>query len=237
MGTKKVSLYRKLYEQLRKMIEDGTYKSGDLLPSENELSAAHNMTRSTVRNALEMLVYDGFIIRQHGKGSIVQGKPTGIGILSFIGTTSAIGKENLTTKIIVKPYIRSWDRAFSYKLTDHEKSVGCIYMERLRSINNIPVLYEITMIPNINLPRFTSRNFENKSLFDILRINYQIHVKGGEQWIQSILSPPQIQKELQVNMNHPILQFDRKLETNRIGFHFYSQIYCNTTEYSLIGRF
>lgn len=237
MGNKKVPLYRKLYEQLRRMIEEGTYKTGDLLPSENELCVVHHMTRATVRNALEMLVHDGFIMRQHGKGSIVQGKPTGIGILSFIGTTSAIGKEHLTTRIISKPQIKSWNEAFSFKLSENEKNVGCIYMERLRYINDAPVLFEISMIPNMNLSRFTSRNFENKSLFEILRKHYQIHVKGGEQKIQATEAPPKIQQYLSVNKNHPILQFDRKLETNRIGFYFYSQIYCNTEQHTLVGRF
>ncbi len=237
MAIKKVPLYRRLYEQLRQMIEDGTYKAGDLLPSENELCVAHQLTRATVRNALEMLVHEGFILRQHGKGSIVQGKPSGIGILSFIGTTSAIGQENLTTHIIVKPHIRAWDRAFSFNLSDHEKNVGCIYMERLRHINDVPILFEISMIPNINLPRFTSRSFENKSMFDILRKHYQLHVKGGDQKIQAIEAPPRIQEQLKVNKNHPILQFDRKLETNRIGYHFYSQIFCNTKGHALIGRF
>lgn len=237
MTIKEPPLYRKLYEQLRKLIDDGTYKIGDLLPSENELCAAHHLTRPTVRNALDILVYEGFIIRQQGKGSIVQGKPKGIGILSLIGTTSAIGKEHLTTHIIVKPHIRSWDSAFSFELTENDKSVGCIYMERLRLINNVPVFFEITMIPNLNLPRLTSRTFENRSMFEILRKHYQIHVKGGEQKIHAITADPRIQKHFGVNETHPILQLDRKLKTNRIGFFFYSQLYCNTEEYGLIGRF
>ena len=237
MKIKEAPLYRKLYEQLRKMIEDGTYKIGDLLPSENELCAAHHLTRPTVRNALDMLVYEGFIIRQQGKGSIVQGKPKGIGILSLIGTTSAIGEDHLTTHIIMKPQVRAWDNAFSYDISDTEKSVGCIYMERLRLINDVPVFFEITMIPNLNLPRFTSRSLENRSMFEILRKHYQIHVKGGEQKIQAITANPVIQKHFGVSKTHSILQLDRKLETNRIGFFFYSQVYCNTEEYSLIGRF
>ncbi|HDR67870.1 MAG TPA: GntR family transcriptional regulator, partial [Bacteroidaceae bacterium] len=106
MSIKDIPQYRKLYEQLRKLIEDGVYNKGDLLPSENELCAVHNLTRPTVRNAMDMLVNEGFITRHQGKGSIVQGKPKGIGILSLTGTTSAIGQENLTTRIIVKPYIR-----------------------------------------------------------------------------------------------------------------------------------
>ncbi len=237
MALKEAPQYRQLYEKLRSLIEDGTYKRGDLLPSENELCAAHHLTRPTVRNALDMLVNDGFIIRHQGKGSIVQGQPKGIGILSLSGTTSAIGQDNLTTQIIVKPNIRSWEQAFGYEISEKEKSMGCIYLERLRLINEIPVFYDITMIPNLNLPRFTSRTFKDKSLFEILRKHYQIQVKGGEQKILAITADQRIQEHFRVKRNHPILRVDRKMETNRVGFSFFSQIYCNTSDYSLTGRF
>ncbi|MEZ5072633.1 MAG: GntR family transcriptional regulator [Bacteroidales bacterium] len=229
--------YQKLYEKLRKLIEDGYYKRGDLLPSENELCKAHSLTRPTVRKGLDLLVHDGFIIRQQGKGSIVQGRPREIGILSISGTTSAIGKEKLITRIIVKPTIIAWDNAFGYEISEADKSLGCITMERLRLINNLPVFYDITRMPNLNLPRFTSRSFENRSLFDILRKNYQIRVTGGEQKILATTPDAHIQKHLRVDVNHPILRLDRKMETNRVGFTFYSQIYCNTSDYSLSGRF
>jgi DNA-binding GntR family transcriptional regulator len=237
MAAKVAPSYRRLYEMLRKLIEEGTYQRGDLLPSENELCAAHHLTRPTVRKALDMLVNDGFILRQQGKGSIVQGRPRGIGILALTGTTSAIGRENLTTRIIVRPRIISWTEAFGFELSETEKSMGCIYMERLRLIKNRPVFYDITMIPNLNMSRFTSRNFENRSLFEILRKHYQLEVKGGEQKIQAITADDRIQKHFGVKNNHPILRIDRKLETNRIGFAFFSQIYCNTSKYSLTGRF
>jgi len=237
MGKKQAPQYRRLYELLRGLIEEGTYKYGDLLPSENELCATHNLTRPTVRKALDMLVNEGFIIRHQGKGSIVQGLPKGIGILSLTGTTSAIGQDHLTTKIIVKPHITGWEHAFGFDLSERDQSLGCIHMERLRLINEKPVFYDITMIPNLNLPRFTSRTFENRSLFDILRKHYQIEVKGGEQKIQAMAADARIVQHFGVKKNHPILRMDRKLDTNKAGFSFYSQIYCNTEDYGLIGRF
>ncbi len=237
MAAREVPQYRRLYEVLRGLIEDQTYRYGDLLPSENELCATHGLTRPTVRKALDLLVNEGFIIRQQGKGSIVQGKPKGIGILSLTGTTSAIGQDHLTTRIIVKPHITALEDAFGYELSERDRSLGCIHMERLRIINNKPVFYDITLIPNLNLPRFTSRTFENRSLFDILRKHYQIEVKGGEQKIQAITADERIVEHFGVARDHPILRMDRKLDTNRAGFSFYSQIYCNTEDYSLIGRF
>ncbi len=237
MSTDKLPRYRKLYEALRRRIEDGVYKKGELLPSENDLSALHNMTRPTVRKALDKLMHEGYILKQQGLGSIVQGKPTGIGILSFHGTTSAIGEQNLQTKIIVKPKVQAWDKAFSFEISDLEKEVGCIYFERLRLVNGEPIFYDITMLPNINLPRFTSRQFENRSLFDILRQNFQIQVSGGEQKIFATLAEPRIQKYFNVPGTHPILQLDRKLRTNRPGYFFYSQVTCNTEDKGLYGTF
>ncbi len=229
--------HKQVYEILRRLITDGIYQEGGMLPSENDLCVTHNVTRPTIRKALDRLLNEGYISKQQGKGSIVKGVPKGVGILSLTGTTSAIGQENLKTRIIVGPEIRKWDEAFTFTLTDTEKEVGCIYFERLRLINGKPVFYDVTMIPNINLPRFTNRTFEDKSLFDILRRNYQLDVKGGEQKILAIAADRRLQKHFGVNEGHPVVQLNRKIETNRMGFFIYSQVFCNTADYALYGTF
>lgn len=229
--------HRKVYEILRQLITDGVFREGDLLPSENELCALHKVTRPTIRKALDRLSNEGFIVRHQGKGSIVKGAPKGVGILAMKGTTSAVGKENLTTQIIVKPEIRNWQEAFSFSLTRTEIESGCIYMERLRLVNNKPVFFDITMIPNVNFPRFTGRNMENKSLFDVLRKNYQLEVKGGEQRILAIPADERLQRYFGVAAGHPVVQLNRKIETSRDGIFIYSQVFCNTDEFVLSGNF
>lgn len=234
---KKIPQYRQLYEILRKHILEGIYKEGDLLPSENELCIIHSMTRPTVRHALSDLVNDGFIKKQKGKGSIVHQLPKGIGILSVAGTTSALSGQNLETRILVKPNVKQWADPFMFNLSEAEKDSGCIYMERLRLVNRKPLFYDITYIPNINMPRFTSRSFENKSLFDTLRRFYQIEVKGGEQKLKAISANKEIGKYLEVPAGQPILHLERKIDTNRVGFCFYSSLYCNTEDHALFGIF
>lgn len=232
-----IPLHRRIYEQLRKHISEGLYIEGSLLPSENELCSLHNATRPTIRKALDRLAVEGFITRQQGKGSIVKGAPKGVGILSITGTTLAIGSEKLDTKTIVKPEIRSWKKAFSFELTELEKEVGCIYFERLRLVNGKPVFFDITMIPNINLPRFVSRNHEIPSLFNMLREQYNIEVKGGEQKIMAVNANKTIQNHFQLKPDAPVIQLDRKIITSKPGFCFYSQVFCNAQEYSLYGTF
>ena len=229
--------YKQIYEDLRSHIADGTYVPGDLLPSEHELSVKYNVARLTVRRSLEQLVADGFIVRRQGKGSVVKGTPKGIGILSLVSTTSALGSPNLTTNIILKPEFRKWEEAFSFPIEPDEEKAGCIYFERLRLLDGAPVFYDITMLPNINLPRFMKLDMQNKSLFDTLRTQYQIVVTGGIQQLFAIRADKRLQKSFNVRPGHPILQLNRKIETNRPGFHIYSQVFCATQRYGLIGTF
>ena len=187
MGTPgNIPQYRKLYEVLRRHIGEGIYKEGDLLPSENELCQLYGLTRPTVRQALSTLANDGYIRKHQGKGSIVHSLPREIGILSVSGTTSALGDRNLRTRIIVKPGIMQWPDDFMFPLSDLEKESGCVYMERLRLLDDTPIFYDISYIANVNLPRITARQFEDKSLFQVLRDNYRVEIKGGEQRIKAI---------------------------------------------------
>lgn len=233
----KIPQYKKLYEILRRHILSGVYEEGSLLPSENELSAVHNVTRPTVRHALEALVRDGFIIKKQGKGSIVRKPPQDIGILSISGTSTAIGSQYLQTQILQKPQIRAWPEPFHFDLSEVEKDFGCIYMERLRFVNGQPVFYDINHIPNINLPRFTSRSFENKSLFEILRTQYQIEIKGGQQKLKALKADDTIGKLLNIKKGDPVLYVERKLFTNREGLNIYSTIYFNSEKHAIYGSF
>jgi GntR family transcriptional regulator/GntR family frlABCD operon transcriptional regulator len=237
MTPKSIPQYRKLYEILRKHIMDGVYREGDLLPSENELCHLYGMTRPTVRQSLSSLSNDGYIRKHQGKGSIVHNLPREIGILSVSGTTSAVGDRNLKTSIIVKPVLISWPDDFMFPLTELEKESGCIYMERVRLLNDFPVFYDISYIANINLPRITARQFENKSLFRILRDSYRIEIKGGEQRIKAIRANVKMSRLLLLRKEQPLLHLERRLETNNPDLFLYSSIYCNTEKYSIFGRF
>jgi DNA-binding GntR family transcriptional regulator len=234
---KKIPQYKRLHEILRKHINEGVYNEGDLLPSENELCNIYGLTRPTVRQALGTLVQDGYISKQQGKGSTVNKTPQGIGILSVSGTTSALKNKNLKTLILTKPTLMPWPDNFFFGLSELAMESGCIFMTRLRLLDDAPVFYDINYIPAINLPRFTVRNFTNRSLFDILRKTYQVEIKGGEQRIKAIEADDEISGFLKIKTGHPVLHMERKMVTNRPELNIYSSIYCNTKEYSIYGTF
>ena len=67
--------YARVVLELRRRIEEGRYPPGSLLPSETQLVREFAVGRTTVVRALQMLQQDGWIVREHGRGSFVKGRP------------------------------------------------------------------------------------------------------------------------------------------------------------------
>lgn len=234
---RKLPLYRKLYADLKKAIDDGKYPLGSLLPSENELSEKYGTTRATVRHSLKELMITGYITRRHGKGSIVAEPKKGLGILSIRGVTAAVGTTTLKTKIVSSTKKMKWPSNFFFNLSESDLEQGCLYFTRIRYVNNVPVLFEETFLTDKSLPSFVSIDLENKSLFSILKEKYKIEIKSGEQKIWAVQASDAISRLLKIKAGSPVLQMQRKLITDNDAVCLFSSLYCNTMEFYLHDYF
>lgn len=63
--------YQTIYDELRAALRSGTYKPGDLLPSETKLCDRYNASRPTVAKALDLLKDEGAVERTAGYGTAV----------------------------------------------------------------------------------------------------------------------------------------------------------------------
>lgn len=71
LGTGSGPLYRKLRHSLEDAIRTGRLGHGDALPAERDLAGYANVSRVTVRKAVDDLVKDGLLSRRHGSGTFV----------------------------------------------------------------------------------------------------------------------------------------------------------------------
>jgi len=74
-NTPHTTQYERLAQTLRDRIARGVYARGAKLPSEAELTEDTGLSRSTVRHALELLVEEGLIKKERGRGAFVTGAP------------------------------------------------------------------------------------------------------------------------------------------------------------------
>lgn len=228
-------LYRKLSDDLKAKIVAGIFKSGDKLPSENQLSVQHQLNRATVRQALDELVKEGLIVKHQGKGSIVVDRKRSLGLLSIKGFSDVVRgkKQPVSSIMLIKPQIKPWPVAFVQQLQEKEQTGDCIYLKRLRCVDNEPVMLEKTYLPENKLPGFCQGKFENGSLFDTLQVKYNLQIIAAEQDIRAIAADANICSYLPVSAGEPVLQIILKFTTNDPDFHVYSTLYCDTSNYSI----
>ncbi len=65
----------RLLALLRKMIDEGDWKSGERIPTERDLAQQFRSARNTVRRALKVLEEEGRIFREVGRGTFVTSSP------------------------------------------------------------------------------------------------------------------------------------------------------------------
>jgi len=68
---KRIPTYMKVYSKLKGMIFDDTYPKGTLMPTEPELCDMFQVSRTTIRKAMELLEQGGFVNIQQGRGTQV----------------------------------------------------------------------------------------------------------------------------------------------------------------------
>jgi DNA-binding GntR family transcriptional regulator len=238
VNRQKTSKYRELYRILSSKILKGEFVPGSILPSESELKQTYKVTQPTIRHALYMLVEDGLIKKYQGKGSIVQHRPLGVGIISFEGhsVTSQNDDINIQTKILKDPKIGIWPQNLFFTPGEVELQAEVIEIERLRTLNDEVVFFERLLIPNIQMDEFCSLNLTNISFYDILYLRYNISIKNSEQKIWATSADRQIARLLQINTGSPVVRLERRLETSRDDFNIYSSLWANTNNYMLYNH-
>jgi GntR family transcriptional regulator len=66
-----IPLYFQLQELLKEKIEAGTWRTGQMIPSEPDLCELYDVSRTVVRQALSVLEQDGQLRRVRGRGTFV----------------------------------------------------------------------------------------------------------------------------------------------------------------------
>ncbi len=230
--------YQLLHDELLQQIQNGQYKPGDLLPSENELKKTYGITQPVIRQALLLLQQEGLVKTQQGKGSIVQPRPKGIGILSIEGfsVTSQDDHQDIQTIVTEKPKIIQWPEDMYYEPGKKEADAGCIKLERRRSVASDIIFYEKLLFPDIDMPGFLNLQMDNRSLYATLKKKYNIQVSSCEKKFWALAADETIASFLSITKGAPVLRLERRFETNRTGFNIYSSLYANTEKYYLYGN-
>lgn len=84
------TLYAQLASVLRSRVLSGEWKSGETIPSIDELCANYGLGRITVRQALQLLSDEGLVSSQRGRRTFVTYSPEQLGPMPLLSSLGAI---------------------------------------------------------------------------------------------------------------------------------------------------
>lgn len=206
-------LYEKLLNEFIKLIEK-EYKSGDKFISERKLCEKYNMSRTTVRQALDEIEKKGYIKRIQGKGTFIQDKKIGQGLNTFYSFSKEMEKKNkIVSNEVLDLIIDKFDDEI-YKYLNLEKDKLICEITRVRKADNIPIIYEKTYIPYYMIEGIDINEIKQKSLYSILKEKFNIYIQYADEYFTPIVADELEAKYLNIKEKSPVLQVERISHTD-----------------------
>lgn len=187
-------------------IQHQQFKAGELLPSESQLTTLYGTSRETVRKALNQLTALGLIQKIRGKGSIVLNLEKYSFPISGITSFAELNKSlnmHAETKVITLKKMIDLPEFFKEKFPEQKKQPG-IYVERLRVVNNEPVVLDCDYLfspPIDELPKEAAE----KSIYDYIENKLKLDISYATKVITVEKIDDKFQKLLQLDDSLAVL--------------------------------
>ena len=199
-----------LYLQLKeKLLEDIklNYKVNDIIPAEGKLEEKYEVSRITVRKAIEELEKDNVVIKKQGKGTFVKEQKILYDANSIGSLTQRLSKQKhlLTTKAISFEIIEAEEEHFVKEMLGCEKLL-CI--KRTRLLDEVPFAlmfnyFDVNTVPDID------KKLNLESLYAFLKEEYNIEFHNAEEIVEAIIADDNDSKQLNINVGSPLLSLKR----------------------------
>ncbi|GAM74625.1 transcriptional regulator [Vibrio ishigakensis] len=199
--------YLQIADTLIERISSGELPAGSMLPTEGELQQEFDVSRVTIRKAMQKLVEKDLLFRQRGSGTYVKApkaQHNALQLSGFVEEVSAQGKTP-SSKIITFELIEC-DELVAEKLElDLGEEVYSI--RRLRLIDDEPEVLEHTFLPVALFPDL-SISAMRSSKYDYIEKTKGLQIKLSRQSIKPQILDIATANELNIEVSQPVIRVD-----------------------------
>ncbi len=214
----KTQLYYQIYDILRLEIQLLKYKIGELLPTEDELAKRFNVSRITIRKAMDLLVNDSLVQRRRGFGTFVIPKKTEQSLNKLLHFSDEMQKQGHTvTTIMLCNELVPATKTIASALGIAE-GIPMIHVSRLRCSDNIPMCIESAYLEYSKFQNIYGINFSEVSLQRTLQSDYNVYWTHASENIYATLCTEEIAQHLHIQEGSPLLYVERVSYTENEDF-------------------
>lgn len=200
--------HRQLYLVLRDQITTGALTAEQALPSEQALGEQYNVSRITVRRALQDLSDGGFVERRHGVGTFVAEEPSPLTQPASLTMMGALRQTQLETTVEVIELNQRPAPVQVARALDVDPRAPVVFVLRLRSHDAEPLMITEAWLPARFADHLTVDAMQQHALYELME---QAGVILGRvtQELTAEIADPVRSRLLQVDIGSPLLRINR----------------------------
>lgn len=203
-------LYLQVEADIRNSILQKKYRSGQKLPTENELSEQYKVSKITIRKAMSNLAKDGLVQKVQGKGTFISYKKDKLLLNRSRGFQDSLNDYGHSSKHkILNISLLTADDDIASKL-QIAKGTSMFFLERKIDLGDVsPIAIDSIYLPEKDFPDFMKYIAEDKSFYQILQENYGIAPAKSVLEINGIIATKELSELLQCNMGDPLFHIEK----------------------------
>lgn len=200
---------RRVYLHLLDSITRGTYETGTTLPGEQKLAAQLDVSRVTLRRALDALESEGLIDRRAGAGTRVCApavKPKmAADFTTLMPQVVQMGHETAARLLSFSYGVAPAAVAEAMKIPTTANVQTAV---RLRLIESQPFSHLTTYVPEDIAQNYTESELATTPLFRLLERS-GVQVEAADQSVSATLASPDVAGHLGLSVGAPLLSLNR----------------------------
>lgn len=182
---------------------------GSPIASERLLSERYGVSRATVRQALQDLMFEGRLYRLQGRGTFVA-RPKLTQTLRLTSHTREMESSGLVPGSVVLGTEEVQAAGELAAMLELDAGAPVLKIERLRLANDEPMALESLYVDARRFPGLDSKIAAGASFYGTLRDDHAVRLDRGEETIECILASPWAAALLAIEPRTPMLKLTRR---------------------------
>jgi GntR family transcriptional regulator len=219
--------YFQLASILKSQIDDGEWKPRQPIPSERQLEQQYRVSRPTVRQAIEYLEKQGYLYREHGRGTFVSPQKLQKKMLELTSFSEDLLRKGIQPSQIIRSicYVVPPETILNRFELPLESSV--LRIERIRLGNDIPIGLQTSYVVLGDDQQINEDDLNHYgSLYRVLEEKLNIIPSEADETLEVTLATPEEAALLQIKAGSPLLLNERlTYDQNRKPIEFVKILY------------
>ncbi len=203
--------YHQLSSIIEQQIQAGFFAPHDAIPGERELEEKYNVSRSTVRQAIQVLTRKGVLYREHGKGTYVAPPKLNHSLSKLTSFTADMRQRGFKAGQRILEILRveaPTRMAEAFQLPPDAPLV--LRIDRVRTADNNPMGIHTT---HLVLPEHQSISVseleDTGSLYELLETRFNLIVAEADETLEATAADSEESRLLGVPEGSPLLLIER----------------------------